>query len=97
MKDAHIVEKEIIILNAKRTVQYIGNDELDENVKSMVDKINGIWTCKMCGHTASYKNNLQNHIESRHIEGLSHPCNQCTNVFKSRMSLASHVTRYHRE
>jgi len=58
--------------------------ELDQKIKSMIDVIDGVFTCKVCGKTAKLKTNLNNHIET-HIEGLSFPCQQCEKTFRSRV------------
>ena len=45
-------------------------EELDEQINCMMEKINGVWTCKMCGHTGSVnqKGDVKKHIEGKHIE-----------------------------
>ena len=97
VKDANIVCKEARIITAERFVMSVRNEDLDEKTNSMMEKINGKWSCKMCGNTASHKTNLRNHIEAKHIEGVTHPCNQCSSVARSRISLANHVSKHHKQ
>ena len=75
------------------------NDELDEKLNSMLEKVDGIWTCTVCGKTDPTQNNkacLKRHIEGKHIGGLSHPCNSCGKTFRSKNSLQWHNSQKHR-
>ena len=69
--------------------------ELDERVKSMMTKslnfcstISGSKAdiCKVCGKEGKGKD-IRDHIEAKHLEGLSIPCNLCEKTFRSRQSL----------
>ena len=73
-------------------------EDLDATINSMIEVTGSkLWTFKECGKTeTASKRNMANHIEGKHIEGVSHPCNHCGNTFRSRNSLASHVTQHHR-
>ena len=70
-------------------------DEIEQKIEELTDRIDGVWTCKVCGKTSGRKLHLGWHIES-HIEGLSFPCNECDKTFRSRCSLYSHFSRFHR-
>jgi len=73
------------------------NYELDETVNSMMKKIGqGQYSCNVCGKTNSQKWNMRNHIEAKHIEGVSHPCAQCGKQFRSRNSHAVHLSTFHK-
>merc|ERR1719147_446252 len=50
-----------------------------------------LWTCKECGKQKKLKHHIRNHIESLHMEGGSHGCNQCGKTYKTRSSLAHHA------
>ena len=53
--------------------------ELDEQISTMMEKREGVWTCKMCGKTderLNKKQNIQYHVESVHIDGGAHPCSR---------------------
>ena len=72
------------------------NTELDKKINSMLQKINDIWTCTVCGKTDNNNRayNIKKHIES-HIDGLAHPCGHCGNTFRSRNLLQNHLSRVH--
>ena len=83
---------------------------LDERVKSMMEngqkKIpngkdrNGrpilakSWICKVCGKEDKLTNVIQ-HIEGNHLEGLSIPCDYCSETLSSRNSLRRHKSKFH--
>jgi len=80
------------------TVSKVSVDELESTILAMVDKTeDGLYTCSVCGKTDSIKGNLKNHIESKHIEGISFPCGQCGKQLRSRNALACHIYRCHRK
>ena len=76
--------------------------ELEEQVNSMMTRtekrnIHGqpIYQCTMCGKEAKNAH-LKYHIEAKHLEGVSIPCNHCPNMFRSRSILAAHICKTHR-
>ena len=72
------------------------NSELDEMIKSLLEKVDRIWTCKSCGKTDK-RNNLiamKGHVEG-HIEGQAHPCGHCGKVYKTRNALQTHMYKKH--
>ena len=71
-------------------------DQLDSIINSMLDKLDGIWTCNQCGKTDKSKRDLGNHVEAKHIEGVSHPCKHCGKLFRSKNSRKVHMTTSHR-
>ena len=103
------VEKEIISNeNDAGTVALLSNrihenlQELDEQVNSMMGRtekrnVHGqpIYQCTMCGKEAKNAH-LKYHIEAKHLEGVSIPCNLCPNMFRSRSILAAHICKAHR-
>ena len=74
--------------------------ELDEQIKSMM--VSGqtqmgkrlAKMCRVCGKEGSYQN-IKDHIEANHIEGVSHPCDLCDKTFRSRPSLRMHLSSQH--
>jgi len=81
----------------KLNVEFQGGfDDLDTKLKSMMEKVSKVWTCKVCGKTTGkVKDNLKKHVENKHIEGVSYPCERCDLKLKSRTSLNFHNYRFH--
>ena len=53
------------------------------------------YVCKVCGKE-SVKLQIRDHIESKHLEGVSIPCNLCEKTFRTRMALRKHIYCDHR-
>ena len=77
---------------------------LDEKIKSMMEKgANMIpcgnkhgkpkqeisYICKVCGKEGRW-NVIRSHIEAKHLEGISIPCDYCDKTYSSRASLSMH-------
>ena len=58
------------------------HEELDAKINTMITNYLGQWSCLQCGKVDKKKSNLINHIEGKHIEGITHPCNQCGKLFR---------------
>ena len=52
--------------------------------------------CKVCGKEGR-QTEIENHIEAKHITGLTHTCDICGNKAKTKSSLMVHKSRYHRQ
>ena len=65
--------------------------DLAEKLESMLEKIDGKWSCKVCGKTtnSNKKKDVRRHAE-KHLSGVSHPCTSCEKTFKSSESLRKH-------
>ena len=74
------------------------NCDLDETINSMMDRLDtGEYSCTVCGKIEPrFRSNMRQHIEAKHTEGGSHPCGHCGKIFRSRKSLANHVSLYHK-
>ena len=76
--------------------------ELDEKVKSMMSfgtisaggNHGRTRVCNVCGKEGSFST-IMNHIEAKHIDGVSHPCNCCEKKFRSRKTLNAHKSLHH--
>jgi len=84
-------------------VDYAAYDEeqLDEKINEMILKTDSLYTCTVCGKATSGKSlgkrqNLRDHIEARHVLGVSHFCQVCNAMAKTRNSMRMHVRNYHR-
>ena len=85
-----------LLENKNVTIQQ--DQHLNKQIESMMEKQDGIWTCKLCGKKSSQgKAVTRTHIERNHIDGVSLPCGQCDAIFRSHSSLAVHVMRNHRK
>jgi len=75
--------------------------ELDNIIESMMMKRNtiegGEWVCMVCNKSVKKKSHMQMHVEAFHIEGISHKCDFCLSIFKTRSSLKAHIWRLHKE
>ena len=78
------------------------SQELNIQMISMMEKTsrtsacrNPLYKCTLCGKEVE-KNNLRNHIERQHLEGISIPCTECEKTFRSRGSLSMHRSREHK-
>ena len=87
----------VVALNQSENRVTTTNEDLDEQIRSMMICSDGQWSCTQCGKTATTnsKQLVSNHIEAKHIEGVSHPCNHCGKQFRSRYSLSQHISRQH--
>ena len=88
--------------NAKQVAVQADSSDLDEQIRSMItktDKSAGpgkgkLAICNICGKEAPYMN-LPRHVEANHLEGVSHSCNICGAISRSRNSLSHHKSKYH--
>merc|ERR1712129_11702 len=78
--------------------------DLDEKVNSMMEVSENIVggsqgnkkkkICKVCGKEGD-QTTIQIHIEAHHITGVSHTCNICGNMFRSKNSRRVHIANQH--
>ena len=76
-------------------VNIVNNDDLKETIESMIEKVEDIWACKICGHRSNHGPNIKRHIESKHTTGVSHPCYVCGKILKSTHSFNTHMSKLH--
>ena len=80
-------------------------EQLDEQILSKMtrtetDMIFGnkkrkVWACNLCGKE-DQRENIKTHIESNHIaSNISHPCDICGKVSRSKTALRMHKARHH--
>ena len=100
-----------ISLSKETPAQFMQMQALDEKVKSIMaksqnkikigTKLNGTpmygrsFICKVCGKEGQFTN-IRDHIEAKHLEGISIPCNFCDRTCISRYSLRYHIRRNHK-
>ena len=89
----------VALTNDKKNVDL---QDLDEQIRSMITRSevsagpgNGFKaTCNICGKEGPYKN-MPNHIKANHITGVSHSCDICGKVSRSRPALSMHKLNTH--
>ena len=99
ISDSTGFDRVIAVQNSKITADL---QNLDEQIKSMITKsdensANGqgsMATCNVCGKEAPFKA-MPRHIEAYHIEGVTHACDICGKISRSRDGLRNHRGKYH--
>ena len=69
-------------------------EEIEEKLKNLYQKVDGVWTCKACDYTTTIKCNMRKHVD-KHIDGLSYSCNLCHKEFRLINSLNCHKSNVH--
>ena len=72
------------------------NTELDQQINSMMERVDGAWVCMTCGKRDRLNTNIKKHIEGVHVEGVTHSCGFCAKNFRSKNALQVHMFRNHR-
>ena len=98
----HLASFDTTIAFTDDKVSVVDPQDLDEQIKSMFTKSdvrtnNGqgrMATCNVCGKEDSLKH-LPRYIEAYHITGVSHPCEICGKVYRSKDALRKHRLTYH--
>ena len=76
-----------VLVSAESPKSIVMNNESDVSNSSdvwdtMIQKINGKWTCSTCGKINKQKYDAKKHAET-HIDGDFHHCNSCGIIFRS--------------
>ena len=71
---------------------YRNREEINSMITSGED---GKFQCTVCGHQSNNKNNLQKHIDAKHIVQDPISCQYCEKLCPSQNALNSHISRYH--
>ena len=96
----------------ERTVSLVSSSisadlsELDEQIKSMIDSSENFITrkngtqrkafiCKVCGTELGFSD-MTRHVEANHITGVTHSCEICGQISRSRNALRQHTYSVHR-
>ena len=68
----------------------MSSEEIGDKIKTMYQKINGVWTCNVCGRTSYNKStDMRLHVET-HLDGLCYTCTQCNQDFRLKSLLKKH-------
>ena len=68
------------------------NERVNEHLGRRED---GLFLCNLCGKLAKAKQDVRNHIEAKHLEGIEIPCPICGLIFRTRNYLAKHKVKAH--
>ena len=64
-----------------------------ENEITIGQQTRKAYACTVCGKEAQ-RTNIMNHIEAKHIDNnISHPCDICGKIYKTREILRKHKTK----
>lgn len=98
-------EAEDPISTAEHILVSEDSNELDQQIKSMILSSKNFITnhgrrrkaflCKVCGKEMRYAD-LKRHIEANHLKGVSHSCDVCGKISRSRDGLRVHIYKKHR-
>ena len=69
--------------------------EIEEKIKELHQRIDGVWTCMVCDYTSTKSTNVRKHVE-KHMDGLSYSCDLCDKEFRLINTLNSHKSIVHR-
>ena len=64
-------------------------DDILRMRETMFEKVDKLWTCKVCKFSSVQACHLREHVE-KHIEGVEYPCNLCGKIMRSSKSLRLH-------
>ena len=96
-------ENDKALAQIDETTNTTGVESLDRQVKSMMTFSESAGPkgqgkariCKVCGKEGGMRN-IMNHIEAKHIDGISIPCDFCEKLCTSRNALSYHKHLQHR-
>ena len=72
-------------------------DEFENFLKENSGQIEGgTWSCYLCGKITSGSGNMRQHFEAYHFSLGGIQCDLCMKMFKTKHSLATHVSKVHR-
>ena len=98
-EDHKTVETQMVSINNSygdaAMINVQNHDELAETIGSIMERVNGVWKCKMCEKTLKDKQDMRRHIEGKHLEGVQYPCDKCEKVLRSRNALRIHIKTIH--
>jgi len=72
-------------------------DDFESFLKQNSGQIDGgTWSCYLCGKITSGSGNMRQHFEAHHFSLGGFQCEFCMKMFKTKHSLATHVSKNHR-
>ena len=55
-----------------------------------------LWRCIECGHSNNRKQDVERHIERKHVDSQGFNCYHCGKFCPNKNSLQVHISRHHR-
>ena len=81
----------------KIDVTTLNRDEIEDKMKKLYEKSDGVWNCLACDYTTKTNSGtMRRHVET-HLDGLCYTCNICSKEFRLRNSLACHKKTIHKQ
>ena len=77
------------------SVSVTNTEKLDIQLRSMMELSSRGWHCTVCGKAMPDQFDVRCHIETSHIQGFQHRCEQCGKISLSKPSLMLHIKRNH--
>ena len=74
-------------------------EDLNAEIISKMERVKEGFLCKVCGKldtSSKDGSNMRNHIESLHVTGFTHTCNECGMTKASRNALRLHRYKMHK-
>jgi len=71
------------------------SEEIEEKIKELHQRIDGVWTCMVCDYASARRDNVRKHVE-KHMDGLSYTCDVCNKEFRLLNTLNHHKSIVHR-
>jgi len=95
-EEQQFVGEGIITTNNEMPVQS-GEEEFESFLKLNSAKIErSTWSCYLCGKITNKSSHMRQHFEAFHYSLGQMQCEVCQKTFKTRHSLATHVSKNHR-
>ena len=79
---------------ARIDVTSLNAEEVEQKIKELYEKVDGVWACMTCDYTSTKRFNVRKHVD-KHIDGLSYSCNLCDKEFRSSNSFYAHKSTAH--
>ena len=71
------------------------SEEVEEKIKELYQKVDGVWECLACNYTSTNKSShVRRHIEI-HLDGLSYTCTMSNKAFRSKSYPTPHKSTHH--
>ena len=107
VEDGHKVENENIemISDVKEELHCneLANDDSKKHAEDLkaeimfkMEKLKEGYKCNVCGKLDAFGSNMRNHVESLHVTGFTHACNECGMTKASRNALRLHRYKMHK-